>query len=536
MTRRPSHPPASGTAARLAFAAAVVAAALPRLAHLLADTPSLDEWHPLLAVRREGFAQLAASFGLADRSIPVALYLESLTRTVGLSELGLRAPFALAGLAIVVALPLALRRRLGPLGVPLLAWILALCPLMIFFSRTIRPYGPAAALALVAVLAYRRYTRHGRRRDLVGFALAAGGVGWALPVHLPFCLALPGLEALRGRRRRRARTALVAASVLVVLALAPALFGDSGSLAARLAAARLDPGAWLDALRILAGARPGAAGAAVTGAVAVLVLAAGVALRRRRWVRDLALASAAQAGAFLIVRPLGIDVGLITARYLLPAGLAGAALVAAGAQRLAVRAGVRPALGVALVVGTALVGVGPLPGWTGAGPDNFASTRLQNRMVGQEPAAAGEPTPAYRRIAAEPPDSAAVLEVPFLLWQPRSVPSLQLAHRQRVHVGVTTDVCSRHHTFELAAGGRDGFTWDRFVALDDRARMERLGIRFVVFHREAEVAFPDLPARQLFYDFDRCVEEFRRRTGLEPFDDGRVALFDLAGPRSPSAR
>jgi len=129
-----------------------------------------------------------------------------------------------------------------------------------------------------------------------------------------------------------------------------------------------------------------------------------------------------------------------------------------------------------------------------------------------------------------------VLEVPFLLWEPRSVPGLQRVHRQRVHVGVTTDVCSRHHTFELAAGGRDGFDWDRFVALDDRPRMERLGIRFVVFHREAEVEFPNVSERQRFYDFDRCVEDFRRRTGLEPFDDGRVAMFDLAAPAPTSAR
>src|SRR5262249_2941301 len=113
----------------------------------------------------------------------------------GLSEMVIRAPVLLAGLALLGALPWALARRLPARTLAAYLWLLALSPLLIAYSRIARSYLPLVLFGLLAVLAFERFWHHG------GWKPAAAYVGLgALAVwfHLGAAtlVAAPGLYAL----------------------------------------------------------------------------------------------------------------------------------------------------------------------------------------------------------------------------------------------------------------------------------------------------------------------------------------------------
>lgn len=541
MSREPT-PESSRTGAAFVLWLLAVAAGLPlRITSLLDDVPTLDEYHPLFAVSREGFRKLVSTFGLADRSIPVALYLELLTRTVGLSPIGLRLPFFLGGIATMFVIPFALRRQLGRIGAAALALLLALSPMLVYYSRAVRPYGIAATGLILAVLAHRRWLDSGSRRWLAAHVVLSAASIWALPVFAPFAAGaglraiVSGLVGQAGERVRRAVVAAALSGALTLALLGPALVLDRDSLAVRAGVIGLGDLAVGAALRVLAGTYETWIAIGLFG----LALVAWIHLRRRAWVSDFAVSSGLQALAILVVLPLGVDEGRILARYLLPVWLVVLVLIsslASGPIRSSPRSAVARAL-VAVVLAFGVGASGPLSGWLRPGPDNFASDRLyqrlelDRRLPGRDRLSAN-----YRRLSEFEPGAAVVLEVPFFVYLPRSILELQPAHRQPVRLAVTREFCSnRRRTMELPESGHLGFRLPWFVHLGDLPAIRRAGVRFVAFHRNQETRVENLAERHYFYDFERCVSAFERSTGLVGVDDGYVVFFDLdaGGPREP---
>lgn len=510
-----------------------------RVVHLVSDTPTLDEYHPLWAVSREGFLRILSTFGLADRSIPVALYLESLSRTIGIDPIALRLPFAVAGIAGLFLIPLALRSWIGSSGAAALAAVLSTQPMLIYYARTIRPYGIVAMLLILAVAFHHRWVLSGERRFLAGYAGLAAWAVWALPLFAPFAAGAPLWSLLQGVRRRQRATIVRAASAatwgggFALLLLSPALVRDLDALRVRAQAVEDGHLAVAGALRVLGGSYCAGLGVLVLAAAAL----AATLLRRRTWVPLLMTSSALQLITVVVVAPLGIDEGRILARYLLPAWLAAVvattALVAeARGMPIAIRA--LAAVGLAVWIAAPVVD-GPVKGWLRPGPDNFASDRLYERLeFDRKPRTARSLSPNYRRLSELPPGSSPVLEVPFFVYVPRAIPELQFAHRQPVHLAVTRGFCStRRRTLELPETGRGGFSLPSFLALGDLASLRAAGVRYVLFHREAETRVDDLAEHHYFYDFEKCTEEFAALSGAPAIDDGYVLAFDLSAVSPP---
>lgn len=513
-----------------------VAVGLPlRLTGLVDDVPTLDEYHPLHAVSREGFLKLASTFGLADRSIPVALYLELLTRTSGLDPIGLRLPFLIGGVVGLFALPLLLRSWIGEIGAAILGSLLAISPMLVYYSRAVRPYGLAAMALMLAILVHQRWIDSGSRRWLaIHVALVALSV-WALPVFAPFAAAAPLRSVVSGAvtrdpmRLRRGMTAGGLALGASALLLAPALVSDFDALRARASVVPRTDLAVASALRVLVGTYE----LPIAVLCVVVAVMAAIRLHDRPWVTDLTAAVLLQAAVILAVMPLGVDEGRILARYLLPAALGGLVLIAALCNRLAASHRRVDRLAAAAVASLAVLGAirGPLVGWLRPGSDNFASDRLYERLeFDRRPPTVESLSPNYRMLSKLPPGSGTVLEVPFFVYVPRSIPELQSAHLQPVRLAVTREFCSRRRrTMELPEDGRAGFELPWFVWLGDVAAIRSAGVRFVSFHRDAETYVEGLAERHYFYDFERCVREFERLTRAPKVDDGYVTLFDLDG-------
>ncbi len=102
----------------------------------------------------------------ADYSIPLTVYFRGLYDTVGITEWGMRAPMLVAGIALVAVAPLLARPWASAPVRATWAVLLAVSPLLVYMSRTARPYALTALLATLALIAFERWYRgEGRRRD-----------------------------------------------------------------------------------------------------------------------------------------------------------------------------------------------------------------------------------------------------------------------------------------------------------------------------------------------------------------------------------
>ena len=164
-----------------------------------------DELHAPRTVVRLDLPAILTHYLPSDNSIPLtALYELLVGQGVALTELLLRLPSIVAGLLALVVVPAALWRRLGREAGLCAAWLVAISPGLVFYSRIARAYMPAVLLAFAAAIAFDSWWRTGSGRSGAGYVLAAAGAAW-LHLGASPIVAAPLLWAAArqpGRRRR----------------------------------------------------------------------------------------------------------------------------------------------------------------------------------------------------------------------------------------------------------------------------------------------------------------------------------------------
>ncbi len=150
------------------------------------------------------------------------------THVFGNSTFALRSVSALAGTA-TVAVACALATRLAGARAGLIAGLLlAVSPLMVWYSQEARAYALAASLATGTILCFTRYLDTGRVGWLAGWATTAA-LGICTHYFVAFVV-LPELLWLLWRRRSgRGVRAAVALVVVVALALVPLALAQRGT-------------------------------------------------------------------------------------------------------------------------------------------------------------------------------------------------------------------------------------------------------------------------------------------------------------------
>ena len=525
-----------------------------RLDQLAAQLLLEDEWHAVYRVVHDAPAAIFLDFAHSDSSIPLTLLYALESRRFGLSEIGMRLPLVLAGAATLILFPWYAARHVGPGEALMFAALLAISPLLYFFSRTARPYALTLLLAGIAHVAFRRFfeAHSPRAADAAAYATSATLAAWLHPVVGPFVLApfvpaawqcarqAPGAERWRGVARL-AVLAFAAALPMAALLLPP-LFAHPESL-------RLKSDVDLPHADALIGVWYLWFGTGATAAVlicgALALLGARVVWQRLPEARSAVAGIALTALAIVITRPAWIQNPLTFGRYLLPVLPLLLLATACGAVRVgrALYAALRLRGGGAAIAGTlgALAAALPVlllaltsplrpllqyPNANGAHavyqfdfrPEHNPILRLMD----------GIPlSPWWKSIGGRPPGSLAIAVAPFptesVGWD---APQWQRLSRQRILHGFLTPLCADPRPTEVPDDER--FRFRNAVHLDDAVELARHGVDFVVWQKPYHYLAHGLDVA-VGADVAQCGPALQKRFGTPAYEDEWLVVYRPPG-------
>ena len=513
-----------------------------------------DEWHAVHRVVHESPGAIFLDFAHSDSSIPLTLLYVLEARAFGLSELGMRAPLIVAGVATLFLFPWYVARRVGAAEALVFAALLALSPLLYFFSRTARPYALTLLLAWIAHVAFRRYydASEPRGRDAAGYAACAALATWLHPVIGPFVVGpfLPALwqcaRAAGEERRRRAMRLVVlalAAALPMAALLLPPLLAHPESL-------RLKSGVDLPNADTIVGAWFLWFGTASTAAVLLCSALAFLGLtalwRRLPEARSGAAGIALVAIAILVTRPAWIHNPPTFARYLLPvlplvllatacgAVRTGRALRDAMARGAALRLAGLLGSAVAALPVLSLALTSPLPPLLRYPNANSVHAVYGSDFRPEHNAVLqlmdGIPlSPWWASLAKHPPGTLAIAVAPFptesVGWD---APRWQRLGRQRILHGFLEPLCADPRPTEVPVDER--FRFRNAVHLGDAAELAAHEVDFVVWQKPYRYSAHGLDV-QVAADVAHCAPALQARFGPPAYEDEWLVAYRLPEAR-----
>lgn len=381
MKLRSAAPLGKHAVVALLFLGAVGVGAYLRL-HLLSSQILLDdEWHSINHVVGRGFLDVATNLSPRDNStVPFNLYTWWLYRNAHWSEWTLRLPSVAAGILGLALLPWLVGRMLGRRVAVVFAFLLAVSPILVSYSRFARAYSATALLGFAVLLLSHRWFMSGRARDAAAAVLCGTAAIYVHPeclvvVFVPLLIALGSLLAKRLRIAASPKSLLTGCAVLVAVSL-PVVWSlaAAGSKLPWAQGAPTSSGI-LTALTLISGT----ANVPLNLLFYALCLAGLVTILRGEPLLGWMLFGVT--GAYIVVllvsRPEGLGTGLVLLRYMIavvPVALVGvaAALDRATARllRLPPDGGVVACAAGAAVLSGCLYFAGPLPQLR-RGPNNF---------------------------------------------------------------------------------------------------------------------------------------------------------------------
>lgn len=508
-----------------------------------------DEWHAIHRLLQADYGDILLSMGYADYSIPLTLLFRFLADTVGLDDFALRLLPMTFGIATIVLVPRLLSPWLDRRQQLVLAALIAFSPLLIHFSRYVRPYALVVPLGFAALVGFWRWSREGGFWRGALSSLAAVMAIWLHALAALFVgaalLWLAAAAAIRWRRGagvNRLLNVLLLGGVTTLLSAAlvlPPLISNPGVIGAKAGLNAYTAETVLRSWEMIAGLE------SPWLACALLVPAgAGTwALGRRApafvgyWVFTIAAAAI----AIQLLGPEWIQNALVLVRYMAIAVPFLLALVAIGIVEFSDRAIGRLAGDLAIPFGTlaglalaaALYVVGPLP-HVYSGNNAFTnSVRYQvdydfERSVFNPHFAPLALPQAYRRMMAEPGDWTVVEAAWHFETHHTPISEYQRRHQLPVKIGMISGLCTDWTWGELDPSSSLSVSLAHFVFLDQIIESPPESPHFVVFHRDS----PFDETREL-PDLAPCIEAFESRFGRPWHETDGIVVFRLPG-RGPA--
>ncbi len=545
--------------------------------YLLGDQVLIDdEWHGIYYIIGKSPGWLLTHFSIPGATcIPLNFYVWLLSVTTGWTEILLRLPSWIFGVLCVAVCPLLACKVVGPSRAAWLSLLLAISPLLIFYSRLCRPYSAVVFLGFATLLLAARWRQTGGWWPAIWFAIT-GVLAVYFHLFAIVTVAAPVLAAivhecfLRFRRQPRVGPApslqswlivagamAVAGAILILPAMIHSLQGTffTTALAGSLS---------LQPLPQLASLITGTNEPVLAGLFWLLLVVGAVDLcRRNPWFGGMLLSLyPLHALAILISRPDSAQVAIVLVRYaiiLVPVSLL---LVACGLQQVwewaAAKLALRPGLQILAVTALVMVFVfaGPLPRCY-VSPNNFTSHGVFQQTYRPIDWArsfqsdftppdfplvltirADEVSPFYRELA-KAPNGRPIVEYPMMVGNHcNPLYYYQHFHRRPVIVGYATDVSLDH-------GMANGYIYGncyidqilslvnqpailRFrnlVSINDVAAMRARNAEYIILHKqfEAQLSVFAIPLPNI----DGLSQAYRASLGAPAYEDANIVVFRL---------
>jgi hypothetical protein len=516
------------------FGVAICVGAWLRLNQFLDQTLIDDEWHAVHQVVLSSPSRFILSFGHADYSIPLTLLYWLQAQWFGLSELGMRLPMMIAGLATVVLFPLALRKELSDRIVLAFAFMLACSPLLIAFSRMARPYALTLLFSFCAYVCLSRAAHEGRLRWhlAICYVILSTLALWLHPIAGPFLVA--PLIALWSNWLHKQHNSLSLRSLLMLtastgammaIAILPPLLSDPAALAGK-------SGVDLVKAETLIGVWYAWLGTGNTAVVIVALCLAAFGLlpvwRASQMVRWALVGLGLTVLAIVVTRPAWIFHSLTFARYLLPALPILLLFIAAGFVRVV---GIKfPAklMMPAIILGTL--------GWSLTSPlpdqlrfPNSNTLHLETQMDYRASENSFIPfirkfplSPFWASLASAPAGSITVAVAPFRFesfdWP---APVWESVSRQRVIPAFLSGTCEPWLYGNTPNDARFRFRNAAHVA--DADSLKRAHVTYLAFFRAVRSSLESADKPYL----PQCETWMRNHYGTPYFDDASLVVWKV---------
>jgi hypothetical protein len=560
----------------LALASAVIAGLFLRVYLLKDQVFADDEWHGLYYVIGKSPFWLLTHFSIPGATcIPLNLYTWLLGATAGWSEIGLRLPLLVCGMLCVLVCPLLAREIIGTRRAAWLALLLAISPLLIFYSRICRPYSAVTLFAFAAILFAARWARSGGWRAGVFYIIAAVLAVYfhlfaivtalapalaAIVYHLLIRIWHKQGEGVKPPLFHWIIAAAIIVSVSVFLLSVPML----QSVRSTFFTIALKGTFSLQSLPHIAMLMSGTGQPVLIGLFWTLFIAGAIEqCRRNPWFGGMLVSLfPLHLLALLLSRPDSVESAIVLVRYSIPLVPISLLFVACGIQAgldfIASRVEFRPVFQnlIAFACMSALLATGPLPQCYVI-PNNFTSHGAFQYRYGRMDWShsfysdltppgftlntviqADEVSPFYSMLGKNL-DGRPIVEYPMMIGDHFN-PFYYYQHfsKRPVIVGYATDVALPRG---LAAGNIYGDTYidqvislvndpsrlrfRNLISMDDLAAMRARGVEYIVVHKRFEaqlyaVAMP-LP------DLARLYKEYCNKIGAPAYEDAHLAVWRL---------
>jgi hypothetical protein len=546
-----------------------------------------DEWHGFYYALNKSPGYLLTHFAIPGATcIPLNFYSWLLGATIGWSEILLRLPSLVFGLLLLFAAPILGRRIAGDASGLLFTALIAISPILIFYSRNFRPYEEVAVSCFVMLMAADRWNTTRNRLWAALFVLSASAAVW-FHLYATVVVAAPlftGLvySARRWLKERSSDNSAKSASgvsfmewlasgfaivLLVGMAVGPALLesAKSGTLGTA-GAGTIRLRAFLHAAMLIVGT-----GEPLLAAAIWLFAAAGAwqLSRRMPWLASTCiLLYPLEITVLLLSKPDSLTSGIVIARYciaLVPITLLFAArgidwAVGTFVARLSFPSWFH--IGICAVVPVGLLAMGPLLE-TYAGTNSFTnhgafqdryspinwkfsfinetiSSNLQARI-----SVYSAEVPAFYLALGEHPGDRPIIEYPMLAGNAvNHLYFYQYLHQRRVIAGYILDMRRDFGLIEGAVYGnayidqvlskvpdKSRLHFRNLVCMDDLEAVRATGADYVVMHKLWEAALPALAPAPA--ELTRLIPTYVREFGRPIYEDKNIIVFSLHTTAKP---
>ncbi|MHC4944823.1 MAG: ArnT family glycosyltransferase [Planctomycetota bacterium] len=514
-----------------------------------------DEWHSLHNVIQHDFLEIYKGFGTTDYCIPITLYYELASHTIGLSDWVIRIPPFVFGMLGVILIPIIIRVFFGRMMGSITAWFVATSPLLIYFSRFGRPYIFTFFFSVMGLFSLAAWWETKQRRHAASYAACTILGGFFHVVVLPYLFApflfflakIPGLPRAEGRKTlRRLFLLIFTAAVPLALLLALPVLHDGEALLKK---------AWLQVPTgesVLETARIFSGTGELWQVVCLFLIAlAGFCFLYRQApliMNIMVVASIIQCIALVVVQPGRIDDSLALCRYLLPVLLLYLVCISGGiiglirlvetkmAERISPEAAA-PFLGIGICVLMLLLG--PVPSALSNKNNWFANNMTIDFSSKGDlfKASVYRVSGFYTNLGWMPPYSVKIVEYPIYLHIcANPLPLYQRIHGQETFIGFAGDLAPSRNYWCWGTVPRDfeGIHLSHFVYLSDLSGMEEEDIDYVVLHKNLIAEFDLAEKHDSFHllednppDLSSCTDFYRHHVGEAVFEDQDLIVFHL---------